>query len=260
MSTLLSTSAPEHAQGDDSGSAHRTPRIAGIDVLRGVAILAVIWYHLMWDLGDLDLIDVHISRTGWGDVVAHCIVSTFMLLVGASLVLAHGRGVRVRAFWRREAELLAYGMLISAVTLVIMRSQWVSFGILQCIAVVSVLCLPFVRASRLLSLGAGGLCLVVPHLVTIPGDSRWLSWTGLTESVQPTIDHAPLLPWLGVALLGVAAMQTLVRTGMTTTLARWKAQHPPASWLRFLGRHTLVIYLVHQPVLLAALNGWVALR
>lgn len=230
-------------------------RIAVVDVLRGVAIVAVVVFHLTWDLGDLHLINLQISLTGWGRDTAHTIAASFLFLVGVSLVLAHGERFRARSFCRREAELVAYGALVTVATWVAFPSQVVTFGILQAIAVSSVLALPFVRAPRLLAVGAGLLALVLPQLVTIPGSSRWWSWTGLTASVQPTVDHAPLLPWCALTLLGLVTMRSALQAGWGPRLARWRAERGVGRALAYLGRHTLGIYLAHQLVLLPVLTG-----
>ncbi|KNX37317.1 DUF1624 domain-containing protein [Luteipulveratus halotolerans] len=240
--------------------AARTTRLAALDVLRGVAIIAVIAFHLTWDLGSLDLIGVDIGRTTWGRWIAHGIAGTFLLLVGVSLVLAHRERFRAQAFWRREVELVGYAALISAVTYVALPTEFVSFGILHSIALTSVIALPFVWASRATALGAAGLALVLPQLIVIDGSSRWWSWTGLTESVKPTIDSAPVLPMLAVTLLGILLMRRLQDNRLADRLALWRAEDRLSTGLRHLGRHTLVIYLVHQPLLLGALHGFVWLR
>lgn len=238
-------------------AARRAPRIGLIDVLRGVAILAVIAYHLTWDLGDFGFLPSRPAQSETGENIAHAIAGTFLFLVGVSLVLSHADGFRARAFGRRLVELVGYGALISLVTYLVMPSQWVSFGILQCIAVVSVLAVPFLRPSRAVALGAAVLAVALPGLVQLPGSSRWVSWTGLTEATAPTIDSAPVLPLFALTLLGVVLMRTLRANGGDHRLAAVSTDRGLLGWLAFLGRHTLVIYLVHQPILLGLLNAYV---
>ncbi|MDF8264162.1 DUF1624 domain-containing protein [Luteipulveratus flavus] len=235
-------------------------RLVAVDVVRGVAILAVIAFHLTWDLGSLDLIGTHIGSTPWGRAISHTIAGTFLLLVGVSLVLAHRERFRAASFWRREVQLVGYAVLVSVATYLFLPHQWVSFGILHAIAVSSVLALPFVHASRATAVGAIGLAVALPQLVTIPGDSRWWSWTGLTEGVRPTIDSAPLLPMLALTLAGVLVMRSLQGSATEERLASWRPERGAGGALAFLGRHTLAIYLLHQPVLLVLLHGYVLLR
>lgn len=232
----------------------RVGRIALIDVLRGVAIIAAVGYHLTWDLGSLDFIGVDISHTGWGRNIAHGIAVSFLFLVGVSLVLAHGSGVRWRGLRRRQLELAAYAAVISLATYLTYPSQVVTFGILHSILISTLLALPFLRAPRVLTLGVAAAAIALPQLVTIPGSSRWWSWTGLTEAVHPTVDHAPLLPWIAATLIGVVVMRTALGTSWLTTVSAWRADRGFGAALAFLGRHTLVIYVLHQPVLLGVLN------
>ena len=61
-------------------------------------------YHFSWDLGHFGFHDMDVAGDlGWR-IFARLIAGTFLFLVGASLVLAHGEGVRWRAFWRRVAD------------------------------------------------------------------------------------------------------------------------------------------------------------
>lgn len=253
---------PQPATADPAHTAHvpRVGRIGLIDVARGVAILAVIAYHLTWDLGDLGLLNGRPAQTPLGHHIAQGIAGTFLFLVGVSLVLAHGDGFRATAFVRRLAEVFGYGLLISLATWIVMPSQWVSFGILQCIVVVSVLALPFLRGSRAIALGAAGLAVALPGLVEIPGSSRWWSWTGLTASTQPTIDNAPVLPMFALTLLGIVLMRTLRAGDGHRRLAQVRTDRGVLRWLSFLGRHTLVVYLLHQPILLGLLHAYLWVR
>ena len=77
-------------------------------------------------------------------------------------------------------------------------------------------------------------------------DSRWLNWLGLVSHKPATEDFVPLLPWLGVMLLG-AAIGLGLRTHTSSPMANW----PSPVWAKplvFLGQHSLGFYLLHQPV------------
>jgi uncharacterized membrane protein len=69
-----------------------------------------------------------------------------------------------------------------------------------------------------------------------------------------TEDYVPLFPWMGVVFLGLALGHLLARRDFASLAPLAGAPR----WFRALGRHTLLIYMVHQPLLLGAL--WLALR
>lgn len=255
---IASRKSQLRADTDSDDRPPRNPRWAVVDLLRGIAIVAVVAFHLVWDLGDLGLISWRISAHGSGKVIAHTIAGSFLFLVGVSLVLAHRRGIRWRSFWRRELQLVALALVITAVSVFYQPREVVTFGILHAIALVSLIALPVVRAPRslpwALAVGAGAL----PWLVHLPGRSPWISWTGLADGTQPSLDWQPVLPWIALTFVGIGVMRWLLGSGVeVTTVARvrsWRPVLAPLRWLGVLGRHTLGIYVVHQPVLYGALS------
>jgi uncharacterized membrane protein len=90
-------------------------------------------------------------------------------------------------------------------------------------------------------------------------DPPWLLWLGLGEALPNTLDWRPLLPWAGVVFLGLGiARLPGVIEGLTSP-KRWGAGSPPSRAICFAGRHSLPIYLVHQPILiglLSVLTAW----
>lgn len=226
------------------------PRWAVVDVVRGVAILAVVAFHTTWDLGDLRLISWRISAHESGTVIAHAIAGSFLVLVGASLVLAHGRGIRWTSFWRREVKLVVLALLVTLASWVYQPGEVITFGILHSIAVASVLVLPAVRGPRLLPWVLAVVALVLPWLVQLPGRSASVSWTGLADGTRPALDWQPVLPWLALAFVGVGLMHWLAAspTAAVARLRSWSPSRAPVRWVGVFGRHTLAIYLLHQPI------------
>src|SRR3954451_7604505 len=94
----------------------KLPRIAAIDVARGVALVAMATYHFSWDLEFFGYLDPGTTAHGALRVSARCIASSFLFLVGVSLFLAHGNGVRWRPFLIRFAMVAGAGLAISLVT------------------------------------------------------------------------------------------------------------------------------------------------
>lgn len=233
-------------------------RWAVVDLARGLAIVAVVAFHLTWDLGDLGFISWRISAHPSGKVIAHVIAGSFLFLVGVSLVLAHRRGIRWRSFCRREVQLVALALVITAFSAIYQPREVVTFGILHAIALVSVIAVPTVRAPRWVPWSLAIIALVLPWLVHLTGRSPWISWTGLADGSRPSLDWQPVLPWIALTFLGIGVMRWVLAAGEeVTTVARLQAWTPapgPLSWLATSGRHTLAIYVLHQPLLYGALS------
>ena len=94
----------------------KLPRIEAIDVARGVALLAMATYHFSWDLEFFGYLEPGTTAHGALKIYARCIASSFLFLVGVSLFLAHGNGIRRRSFLIRFAMVAGAALAISLVT------------------------------------------------------------------------------------------------------------------------------------------------
>lgn len=243
-------------------SPHPSPdrRIAALDLARGAALAAMAAYHGLWDLGFLHLTPLNLALTPPGRLAAHAIAGTFLLLVGIGLVLANGDGLRPRPFLLRLARIGGAALLITAATRFAFPQSYIFFGILHCIAVSSVLGLPFVFLPAWLTALAALAVMLAPRLVAHSLlDAPELYFLGLGRGLPDTNDWVPLFPWFGLVLAGIA-LARLVRPALAgSRLARWRPRNPVARAAAFAGRHSLAVYLVHQPVLLALFAGIAAL-
>lgn len=217
-------------------------------------------FHIAWDLFFLGFIATNvIEDPGWS-AFQRGIVAAFLLLVGAGLALGHGDAIRWRAFWRRFAVIGAAALVTSAGTYAAFGDYFAYFGILHAIALFSLMGLAFLRLPTALTAAVALVVLVLPALVTHPVmTAKPLSWIGLWPSPPMTADIVPVFPWFGVVLLGILAMRLARRAPWWPALAELRLDGPVGSTLRFMGRWSLVIYLVHQPLLYGGLSlvaGW----
>lgn len=226
-----------------------TRRIEAVDSLRGLAILAMIGYHFAFDLRAFGVIAADFESDPVWLATRGAIVTTFLALVGASLVLAARAGVPASRQFARIAVIAACALAISGVSYLVYPRTWIYFGILHCIAVAALLARPLVRRPALAAAIGVAILLAGMTLAHPAFDARALSWIGFGTVKPPTEDYVPLFPWLGVVLLGVAAGDRLARRDFSTITALARA---PA-WIRFLGRHSLLVYMAHQPLLIGAL-------
>ncbi|UYN99264.1 MAG: DUF1624 domain-containing protein [Devosia sp.] len=228
------------------------PRLPVIDIVRGVAIVAMVIYHLCWDLSYFRIIPVDVGYDPGWVVFARSILFAFMAMVGVGLVLGHGDGVRWARFWRRWAFVAGGALIITVSTLFTFPDSFVYFGVLHAIALCSVLALPFLFTPVWLTALVAAIFVGLPFVYSDPAFNQVpLSWIGFWQVPPLTNDLVPVFPWFGVVLLGAVAMRLLRGSPAEQRLAAVKPRARLWRILGWLGRWSLVIYLVHQPVLLA---------
>jgi uncharacterized membrane protein len=244
----------------DRNADDRSGRVDAVDCARGLALIGMAVYHLSWDLADFHLIREDLPFTPPMRLLSHSVASVFLALVGVSLALAHQNGLNWRAFLRRLAIIGAAAALVTGASLVFAAGAGIFFGILHCIAVASLLAAPFVAAPAWASLAVGLAAIVAPALVhSRLFDPPWFMWLGLGEALPNTVDWRPLLPWAGVVFVGLGVARARGVLARLTSPKRWRAASAPWRAICFAGRHSLPIYLVHQPILIGivyALTAW----
>lgn len=229
-------------------------RIAAIDVARGASLVGMGLYHLTWDLASFGFIAAGAPFSPAMRVFSHSVASAFLALVGVSLALAHPHGLHWRAFARRFATIAGAALLVTAATVFIEPAEPIYFGILHCIAVASLVAAPFVGAPVWAALAAGAVALAAPLAITSESfNAPALIWLGLGTVAPSTLDWRPLLPWAGVVLVGLALARVSLPRLARSALALWRPSAIPGRALGFAGRHSLAIYLAHQPILFATL-------
>jgi uncharacterized membrane protein len=233
-------------------------RFYEIDVLRGCAIVSMVIYHLLYDLSAFGNLKIELYRGGWLYFQRYIAIS-FLTLSGISLYLSFERikqktgSVRIFRLIRRGAIIFLWGMVISAVTYLFLDGAYVRFGILHCIGA-SIIIGSFLLRFRALTLPLGVTLIALGWwLYGKAFPFGYLLWLGFKPYRFYTVDYFPLLPWLGVFLLGVF-LGTILYPGYRRRFQfRDYSRFPLFSGLGFLGRHSLTIYLLHQPVILALL-------
>lgn len=232
-----------------------TSRIEAIDLARGVALVAMAIYHFTWDLEFFGYADPGMTAQGGWKLFARAIASSFLFLVGVSLVLGHGKGIRWNGFLRRLAMVAAAAAAISIVTYIAVPGGFIFFGILHQITVASLLGLLFLRLLAAVTLIAAVAVIAAPNFLrsTFFDHPAWW-WLGLGSFNPRSNDYVPVFPWFGAVLAGIGAARLAEAQGLFARLAAMR----PGAWSRpllFAGRHSLAFYLIHQPVLIACV--WV---
>jgi uncharacterized membrane protein len=240
-------------------------RVQALDALRGLAMVWMAAFHLAFDLNVYGLL---LPRQNfYADPLwtqqRTCIVSLFLLCVGMGQALAPVAplwGEGAARFWRRWAQIAACALLVSAGSALMFPRSWIYFGVLHGIALMLVLLRllqPLLAGRGLVVLSLALLCLALPWLFTHRlFDSVLLHFVGLSTVKPLTEDYVPVLPWLGVVLLGWWAGHSL-RRALPAGLG---AARPLLEPLARLGRWPLTFYMLHQPIFIGALLLYLKLR
>jgi uncharacterized membrane protein len=166
--------------------------------------------------------------------------------VGISLVL-NAQRTSSTSFWRRQIRLLAACVAVSLGSYMMFPQSFIFFGILHFILLASLTGRLFVRLHYA-NLVASLLVLLAGLSYSNPlFNTPLLQWLGFMTYKPYTEDYVPFFPWFGVVLAGIFLGRLMIAK------PAWLTGRQPARWMRQLalaGRHSLAIYLLHQPVLL----------
>jgi uncharacterized membrane protein len=233
-----------------------------VDAARGVAIAMMVVYHLTYDLDYFGGYDIE-STSGFWARFADTTAGAFLFLVGVSLAISYSRASAAGQdrslfgkYLLRGIRILAYGMALTVVFLVFGMGV-VAFGILHLIGVSIILAYPLLR-YRYVNLFLGLSIIAVGVYIRIEGLSSETSWLlpfGVVPENLVMPDYRPLLPWFGVVLLGLFAGNVVYGDGKRPALFAGKAP-AAARPLLPLGRNSLFIYLIHQPILILLLAAF----
>ncbi|KAB2699798.1 heparan-alpha-glucosaminide N-acetyltransferase [Brucella haematophila] len=227
-------------------------RLGRIDIARGIALIAMAIYHFGWDLEFFGYMAPATTAEGGWKLFARCIASSFLFLVGFSLVLAHGRGIRWRSVGIRLLQIVVAAAAITGVTYLMSPESFIFFGILHQIALASVLGLLFLRLPWIVTLIAAALVIAAPYFARAEVFNHpALAFVGLSTVPIRSNDYVPLFPWFGAVLLGMAAARIAQRYNLLPLLAGGIKPAFLQKPLTFIGRHSLAFYLIHQPVLIS---------
>lgn len=211
-----------------------------LDSLRGLAVVWMIIFHTCYDMKMLGMLNWDFNDGFWF-AFPRVIAFTFLFCVGASLNFTHTPKINWNNLSKRTLKLGLSAFAVSLGTYFIFPQQWVFFGTLHCILVGSLLGALFVN-HRKSALALMVLILVLQYFVGY--DIKWVS----SVIQKPSMDFIPIYPWFWAVLLGILSGPYLSKNEQ---LGKMKT-YPP---LKFLGTHSLKIYLIHQPLIYGTL--WV---
>lgn len=209
-------------------------RAGYLDALRGLAVIWMIIFHAAYDLRLFRYIDWDFSEGFWYGF-PRVIAFTFLFCVGVSLNYVHSPKINWKSLKKRSFKLALAAGAVSLGTWLVYPSQWVYFGTLHCILAGSILGALVVNRRPL---AWTLLILILVLQYGLDYDIRWVS----SILQKPSMDFIPIYPWFWAILLGIISGPYLSRYSILMDLKAGQL-------LNFLGRHSLKIYLIHQPLI-----------
>jgi len=260
-----------------------------IDFLRGIAVVLMLGYHFLYDLDFFGLAEFQLN-SGLLSYIGRGAAELFILLSGAALSISYSRSNRsgaststssssssmpltsvstsasastrppssslFRKYLRRGLKLFSLGLVLTAVTRIFLPERYILFGILHFFGVAAILAYPYLRLKE--------ENLLIALLFLIPG--YWLGtrtfgfsalvWLGLRPEHFQTLDYFPIFPWFGIVLLGIYLGNSLYSGGIRQFGVPALESSGSVKGFSWLGKHSLFIYFIHQPLFLALL--WAA--
>lgn len=218
-------------------------RIWELDLLKGLALLFMVYFHLIYDLDVVFQTGVE-SASLFNAFTSKAAGSLFIFTAGISSYLS-------RSNWLRALKILVLALVISIGTYIYNPEMVITFGILHFLGTSVILGMLFRKVHPFILLGLGiTLILTTSWLRELPHSSHWLLFPlGLAPELYPSSDYYPLLPWFGIFLLGNGIGSWLYKGRKSLIKSAYNN-----NILTILGRHTLLIYLIHQPILLVMLS------
>ena len=236
-------------------------RLHSLDFIRGIAIISMIIYHTCWDLSFMYDVKILQSMDVYAYIWQQSICITFILLSGFCFSLSKNS-------LKRGIIVFIAGGIVTAITLVFMKQNAVVFGILTFIGVAMIICsLGSKLLSRLnpaFSLSLSLLLFMVTRgvnkgylgfygvkLLSIPRffyKNIFTSFLGFPNSSFSSTDYFSLFPWLFLFLSGYFLFMLFKKKKIKIP----KGKNIPV--VNFIGRHSLIIYLLHQPIIYGFLS------
>ncbi|MFX3689178.1 MAG: heparan-alpha-glucosaminide N-acetyltransferase [Peredibacter sp.] len=207
----------------------RNSRFPLVDYTRALAVYLMVIFHLSFDLKIFGFAQIDFQRNLFWWSFPRVIVFLFLFSMGMSFEISFEKGLNTQKFFKRVGKIVFCAALITLFTYFAYPSRWIYFGTLHCIAICSFFAVPF-RARPRTAL-AFSLIILAPLL----WGYRW-PWIKLEHA---SLDYIPALPWMGVVLLGMAAKN----------FGLHQVTLPSIRFITLTSKHSLYIYLLHQPLL-----------
>lgn len=226
-------------------------RIQFMDTVRGILIILVVLFHFLYDLDIIFGVNTGLFSQSWFYTFRDCFVGLLIFISGISCNLSRNN-------IKRGIKTFCLGLIISLVTAIFMPSEQIIFGILHFFGVSMILYGVFQNFFKKIPRTIGIISSTLLYILTL--NLYNFSFSGLNifakyllfiigfDTGCSSADYYPLLPWIFIFIGGTFAGKN-IKTRILPDFF-YKNICPP---LTFMGQHTLIIYILHQPIIYGAL-------
>ncbi len=220
-------------------------RIQVIDLIRGIDIALMVLFNYSVTLSYFGFLRIQPDLFYRSFPLAIASIFIFLSGVAASASFETNNESFSKRYFKRGIRLLVFASFVTLFTYLFVPEGTVYFGILHFFALSSFIVPFFIKYNKLNMFAALLVIISGIYLQTRDFSFPYLLWLGLMPENFTTFDYFPLMPWLGVLLVGAFFGKSIIkRTGHI------KFKNKMAGTFSFLGRKSLTIYLIHQPVLI----------
>ncbi|KKG14544.1 hypothetical protein EO98_06320 [Methanosarcina sp. 2.H.T.1A.6] len=233
-----------------------------IDCLRGFAVILMLGYHFLYDLDFFGLADIEL-RSGTFLYIGRGAAFLFILISGAALSISRSRGLdngvsgkpaeNFSKYLKRGLRLFVMGMIITGITWIFFPGQYILFGILHFFGVSAVLAYPFLKYGKENLFSGLFFGIIGLYLRDRTFGFSALLWLGFRPEGFITLDYFPLFPWFGVLLTGIFLGNSLYKGGNRQFKVPEAENFLLQKLISWIGKHSLFIYFIHQPLFLGLL-------
>lgn len=229
-----------------------------LDSLRGFALINMIAYHALWDLVYIYGVEAYWYMGQGAYIWQQAICHTFIMLSGFCFALG-------KKHLKRGITVFAAGLIVSAVTFIFMPSSPVRFGILTCLGSCMLIMIPLSKLFKKVPAIIGAPVSLLLFILTrgcnwgkigafgikffeLPDSwyaNLFTAYLGFPSPSFTSSDYFSVFPWLFLFVFGYFLYKLFGEKEKVKAIMR-KGKIPVLS---FLGKHSLIVYMLHQPLI-----------
>ena len=253
-------------------------RLNRVDEIRGITLISMILYHFMWDLVYLAGFNFSWYTSLVGHIWQKSICISFIIISGFCFSMGKNR-------IKRGFIVFLSGALVSMVTLLVMPENRVVFGVLTFLGTASFIMIPVDKAHRKLeerldkitlnlTMIIGSLLLFIaffnvnagyiffPLKTELP---RYLykgyaaTFMGFPDNTFFSTDYFAIIPWIFIYMFGYYVYRLYISGQAENTEKKQETNRfisvreylmkDRFKYMSLIGKYSLIIYLLHQPLL-----------